>query len=800
MKNYILWLLLLPLCASAQQKADSALSAVIINKFKNYSAEHQSEKVYLHFDRNYYAAGDTIYYKAYITLGDFHILSNLSGVLHTELIDNLTGKIIATEKLPIVSGVAWGDFALSDSLMDNSYRVRAYTQLMLNDKGNIFEKNISVVTVINPKKSMPVIVNTIKDQKPDIQFFPEGGNLVNGITSKVAYKAIASNGLGMQISGLVMDDDNNVVATFRDAHLGMGYFNLTPQNGKSYHAKVAFGDGSDAIVNLPQAKADGIALSVENSGATIVAQVKVSANQSYLTEHKGQGYLLSIYSNGQLINIPCQLDTSVMVVNLYKWKLHSGIARLTLFSPAGEPVAERLMFIRSNDALKLNVNSEKTVYNEREKASIRLAATDSKDQPVAGNFSVAIINQDKAPLDTNLENTIFNNLLLTSELKGNIEQPNYYFSNNAAAYDNLDILLLTQGYRGFEWHSVLSDSSGMAMFKPETSLYISGTVKTSGGKISPGNDVNLASIVPYLAMDTTADNEGNFTFYGVNVIDTARLLLRAKGNRVISIAPYRYPAISRISTVDTIYKQIMPSVATEMVNHYHQQGNMRKGIVLKQVNIHAPKGEHPFNPKLIHSDNINGPGEADKVLLADDYPWATTVGDILGTIHFPPTFGLSSKPMVVVVNGTMAPINDPIIRPLDNIAISDVYSIEILSSPQYLAAYGSNASGGAIVVTTRNGTERNDVRMQPGLTTYKYTGFYKARTFYSPKYDVKTATSRIPDGRTTVFWKPVLITGKDGNASFNFYNTDLPGNYRVVVEGIDGNGNLGRQVYNYQVK
>jgi hypothetical protein len=801
MKNYILPLFLLPLCVSAQVKTDSSVSAGIINKFKNYEAAHQTEKVYLHFDRPYYAAGDTIFYKAYVTLGDLHRLSNLSGVLHTELIDNITGKIILSEKLPILSGVAWGDFALPDSLHNNNYRVRAYTRLMLNGSPDFFEQSIPVVAVTKPKSPINSNSNPMASGlKPDIQFFPEGGNLVDGINAKIAFKAIAPDGLGIPVSGQVVDNNNNVIASFKDQHLGMGDFNFTPVRGKTYFAKVKFAGGDETIVGLPKAEDSGIALSVDNRYPAIVAQVRIASDKNYFAGHKGQGYILSLYSNGQLTNITCALDSEVMLVNLYKWKMRSGITRLTLFSPSGEPMAERLMFVRGNDMLKLNVSSEKPVYAAREKVSFKLVTNDGKDHPVAGNFSVAVINENKAPVDTDSENTILNTLLLNTELKGNIEHPNYYFRADSQACSDLDVLLLTQGYRGFAWKSVLTDTGGTEQYQPELSLAISGTVKTPGGKVSPLNDVNLASMVPYLAMDTTADKDGKFTFNGINVIDTAKILLRAKGNRVIDIAPNKYPQVTKTPAVDTAKQKVAPAIVTEMTKQYQQRGNMRKGIVLKQVNIHAPKGLHPFDPKLLHSDNLNGPGEADKVLLADDYPWATSVGDLLGTIHFPPSFGLSNKPMVVILNGSMVPVNDPHIKPLDMVAISDIYSIEILSSPQYLTAYGSNASGGAIVITTRNGTERSNVNMQPGLTTYKFTGYYKARSFYSPKYDVKTPANSIPDTRTTVYWNPVLITDKDGNASFDFYNTDLPGNYRVVVEGIDGDGNLGRQVYNYMVK
>jgi hypothetical protein len=461
LKNLLLILLLLPGSLIAQTPGDSTLSNHIINKLKQYEAVHKTEKVYLHFDKSYYAGGDTIYYKAYITLGDVHMLSAISGVLHVELIDNKTTKIIQAEKLPILNGVAWGDFALPDSLANGNYRVRAYTQLMRNNEADdFFEQNIPVVAVLKNKATSKLNISTAAtNQKPDIQFFPESGTLVNGITSKIAFKVIAPNGLSIGASGQGIDNENKTICTFSTVHLGMGYFYLTPKSGKTYKAKISYANGTQDEVDLPKADEDGITLSVNNNDSTIVAPVSITAGKGYFTNNKGKDYVLSVYSGGQLTNFTCKLDSQAVVIAIFKRKLPSGITRLTLFSPTGEPLCERLLFIKNNDQLKLNLSSDKTVYATREKVSIKLNAVYSKNAAVTGDFSVSVTNESKVPVDTNKESTILNNLLLTSELKGNIEQPNYYFNNTREAYNNLDILLLTQGYRGFVWKTVLSDTS-----------------------------------------------------------------------------------------------------------------------------------------------------------------------------------------------------------------------------------------------------------------------------------------------------------------------------------------------------
>jgi len=220
------------LCAYAQN--DSTIKSASY-KLKTYVSAHIAEKAYLQFDKPYYAAGDTIYFKAYVTMGERHVLSNLSGVLHVDLI-NTGNKIDQTIKLQLDSGVAHGDFALPDSLPNGSYKVRAYTQWMRNNnEDGFFYKTIEIGSLKNARVPESMVRNREKmNDKADIQFFPEGGSLVTGIRSKVAFKAIGTNGLGINVNGIITDNENKEVVSFTSGHLGMGYFYLSPEEGKTY--------------------------------------------------------------------------------------------------------------------------------------------------------------------------------------------------------------------------------------------------------------------------------------------------------------------------------------------------------------------------------------------------------------------------------------------------------------------------------------------------------------------------------------------------------------------------------------
>jgi hypothetical protein len=178
-----------------------------VHRLENYFSTHDPERTYLQFDRPYYAAGDTIYFKAYVTQGGRHKLSGLSEVLHVDLI-NTKNKIDQSIILRRDSGVCWGDFALPDSLPAGNYRIRAYTRLMLNlGDLDFFDQPISIGSLI--KRNVP---DTGTKQprygirnKADVQFFPEGGTLVEGVQTKMAFKAIGANGLAIDVKGVILD-------------------------------------------------------------------------------------------------------------------------------------------------------------------------------------------------------------------------------------------------------------------------------------------------------------------------------------------------------------------------------------------------------------------------------------------------------------------------------------------------------------------------------------------------------------------------------------------------------------------
>jgi hypothetical protein len=798
------------------QEGNSALKN-INHKLQSFYAGNAIEKVYLHFDKPYYIAGDTMYFKAYVTFGERHELSRQSGVLHVELINPQNG-IYRSVKLQLVDGLGWGDMALPASLPKGNYRIRAYTKLMVNEIGTcFFEQHIP----IGSTNSTTVVNGTARDLKqPDIQFFPEGGQLIDGVQSEVAFKAIGPDGMGIGVKGVVTDNTGKVVVSFASSHLGMGAFALAPEEGKIYKAAVVFKDGTQNTVELPVASTNSIVLAIDNSDPKILT-IGIRTDNDCFAQNKGKFLNLVINSGVSVLSAPVKLTSPLLAVDFPKDRFGTGVVQFTLFSQGGEPLSERLVFIERPDMIKLKIASDKPAYHSREKTSFTINATNGSDSTVAGHFSVSVIDESKVPVDENKENTILTWLLLSSDLRGYVEQPNYYFTNiNSDSQSNLDILMLTQGYRRFVWKQLLTDGYEQPSAKSESGLEIRGLVTNLQGKPVRNAKVNLLNVEGGPMLTRTIDTSGRFEFANLSFADSTRFILRAASEKERNKTRIKYLTDTPAPVIN--YQLTQPGVDSLMgiALQYHkmqqEQENEYTGIndkALKEVKIKATRKRDPLEPVRIA-------GTADQLIMGNDLICHGKLADclegkllgvffrtsFLGTgprlpyLTTPITLGIvngnitGNPPMTIMVDGIKIDSDEG----LDDIDIEDVEKVEVFKDGS-TSIFGPNGGAGVLYITTYKGTGSVTGGMALGILPINAHGFYVAREFYSPKYE-NGATNARPDLRSTIFWRPELVTDKQGNASFNYYNADGHGTYRVVIEGIDEKGNIGRQVYRYKVE
>jgi len=789
---------------------------LIRQQLEKWTAGQPIEKVYLQLDKPYYAAGDDIWFKAYVVNQDDK-LSSISGIVNVELIDQ-RDSIIRSDKLALASGTANGDFALPDTLHPGNYRIRAYTNYMRTSGSDyFFDKAITIINNVNPGKPTNISNQPASTGKIDVQFFPESGYLVNGIESEVAFKAVAPNGLGINIKGTVTDSKGQQVAQFTTSHLGMGKFNITPVAGNEYKAAITNPDGSIQLVELPKAKDNGYNIHIADNGPQEVAVV-IQTSPALVTNSIGNAPILIAQSGGKICYTG-GVTTTAQPFKLFlsKTLFRSGIVQFTLFSPTDEPVNERLLFIQNPaDQLKLSVSADQQVYAPRQRVRLTLDAQNGNHEAEIGNFSVAVTDESRVPVNEDTENNILANLLLTSDLRGYIEQPAWYFNNsNAQTSAALDLVMLTQGYHRFEWKELLKGQLAAQTYQSENSLQVSGTVVVPGGTKPVVNAkvtlYNLDSI--QFTREAVTDASGRFSFKNLTFDDSVRFIVQARTDK-------------NKKDVDIKLDKIVPPVTSG--NKYRGDFQLNEGADLsayaqssKQLYVEERPlglGNHISSLQeviirekkeaLRYSQNLNGAGNADQIILGKtlrDMGCITVTDCLAGRLvgvafhNGIPYSTRDQRPMQLVVDGVYLPWQH-----LNNINYNDIQAIEVLRSIAYTAVYGSQGSSGLFVITTRHGNDDDDDEPQPvygrGITTYFPKGYYKAREFYSPRYDRPKTDKQLADLRTTIYWKPTLLTGSDGKASIEYFNAGSKGTYRVVVEGIGNDGSIGRQVFRYKVQ
>ncbi|MBC8054818.1 MAG: TonB-dependent receptor plug domain-containing protein [Sphingobacteriaceae bacterium] len=658
------------------------------------------------------------------------------------------------------------------------------------------------------KKSFPVKTTSAS---ADVQFFPESGSLVTNIRSRVAFKVVGADGLGKTVTGYVTDQDGATVSEFSSEYAGMGTFLFTPLKDKIYTAVVKFDDGSEKKVDLPAASETGYVISIHDSGAENIV-VKVIAAKALNNDE-----LILIGQANGLTHFMARnkLSNNVLSAVVPKKRFPGGVIQFTLFNSSYQPLAERLVFIRHPNALNLTLSTEKPVYSKREKVKMAFRALDSAGKAAQGSFSISVTDETQVPFDDSREVTILSNLLLSSDLKGYIENPNYYFTDLSPAKDRaLDNLMLTQGWRKFEWNTITSENFPALVFEPEKTLTISGKIVNPDSSPAPGAKVTLLSSAGTgMVLETLTNSQGQFGFDSLMFNDSTSFIVQArnfKGKKNVEILINRNlqhivtKSQNAASVEINVNQSLLPYITTrnQQFAEMRQNGLLRRSIVLEEVKVTEVK------PKVKNSSNLNGAGNADAVVTAAELKDCQNLafclqGRIAGLVVQNGIAYLTRSmyssfsgpvPMQLVVDGVYVdPSYLSILNP------SDIETIEVLKGISNTAIYGLRGGGGVLIITTKRG-ERNMTSRSfaQGIAAYSPVGYHTARQFYSPKYD--TSPSGMPDWRTTIFWAPNVLTDTDGNASVEFFTADKPGTYKAVIEGLDLKGAVTRQVYRFSVK
>lgn len=726
---------------------------------------------------------------------------------------DIEGKALANKEVTYNVELDFRNIARGKGMTDGNGKLQisfVNNQPFILKSGKIFT-SISLDEIKSASKNF--IVKSTSNEA-DVQFFPESGDLVSGIRSNVGFKVLGADGLGMKVSGYITDQNNLKLTEFKSEHAGMGVFRLQPQIADTYTAHIRFDDGSDRTFPLPLVTAKGYVLSANNADAENL-QIKISTTEPPKPDAQ---LTLVAQSNGRVLFVSKnKMDAQTFTANLPKSRFPTGILQLTLFSTKNEPVAERLVFINHSDFLKINLSTAKSSFAKREKVKLMIDAIDAESISTIGSFSIAVIDETKVPINESDEVTIVSNLLLSSDLRGFIEQPNYYFNEiDENKIRQLDILMMTQGWRRFEWKNILSDAWPSLVFQPETNMQVSGRVTAMNGKPVAGGKVSLfSSSGEVFLLDTLTNANGEFKFENLYFSDSTKFIVQARNERDrknVEIELYRIPAqlVTRNKNAAMVEVNVNASMLSYLKNSRNQFDELRRygmitrSIMLQEVKVVEKKQD------VTHSSNLNGAGRADAVIKGDQLQNCYNLADCIqgrvagiivinGIVYSSRSLNSSFArrvPMQLVIDGTY-------IEPefLSSINPNDVETIEVLKSGASSAIYGIYGVGGVLIITTKRGTFNQDYRnYAPGIISYLPQGFHKQREFYSPNYDAPQPNPKMADLRTTIFWKPNVLTDSLGKASVEFFNADGTGNYKAVIEGINAEGKIGRQIFRFRVE
>lgn len=901
---FLLFSLALASLSSAYAQQDSIALNNILTKTKVLSEEQPIEKVYLHFDKPYYAVADTVWFKAYVTTHN-NVPSPLSKIVYVEMY-NAVDSLVQTVKLPIKNSVAYGNIPLPmNTYKQGNYYVRAYTLWMLNfDADYFFSKNILIgeaidkqlitnislanvaadkaikttariqfkdtskkplanktvnwrvfhnydvftrgkgttdangylTVTVTSKPGDPIKKGTLvadvsivdkelasasfnirqSDNDIDFQVFPEGGELITGIPNQVGFKAIKPNGLGADVKGSIIDEQNAEVGTFISSFAGIGSFFLSPETGKNYRAKYAGKDGITKTIDLPKAK-EGITLQASSPAATDVINLRILASAAFFEANKEKVFfLVGQSSNTIAYAAKLNLKNQVITAKIPKQNFPSGIAQLTLFDEKSEPISERLVFVLHNDAMNLALKADLPTYKPRQKVKLTLDAK-SKGQPIIGDFSVTVTDETKVPVDENSETTILSSLLLTSDLKGYVEKPNYYFNKtDEKKLADLDRLMLTQGYRRFAYKEILANRYPKIFLLPEQGISISGTLRDLTGMPIRKGVMRMMVTGKPISKEITTSNVGVFNFKDLVFPDSSQIVVTARSNPnynnlmiMLNGTPSAAKGINlhapdEIENIDTL-------MSSYLSNSQRQYRFMRtlKTVEIRGAAIKKPShSDHPalaglsqIPDRFIEGTRLEGCNMLLECLKVQAPSFTYDFNEQKFYITRDYNQG-GRTPAAIFLNGMFVDVHA-----INTVNAPDVESIEIFLNDPLGTVDRMYNTRGVIVINTKKAPKGEKISKQDFLdmipkkyeVKYSPMGYSKEREFYSPKY-VPNALVTSNDLRTTIYWNPKLVTDEKGNISFEFNNADGKGNYKAVVEGIDKNGNVGRTVLRYTVK
>jgi len=777
-------LLIIVLYIDGKLEAQVKTNNEIQKMLEQYCKSVPYEEIFVHSDREDYIAGEDMWFNIYLIDKQSGKPSGRSKIAYFELLNPENNPVIQ-KRLMVVNGFSPGQALLPDTLSSGMYTLRVYTNQMKNFlPGNCFMRNINVYNPFKKKGfKRKIIYEKSLSKKQNIEFFPEGGTLLDAINCKIALRVVDEFNKGLLFNGVVVDENGNSITSFKTDKYGTGSFYLKPEKSKRYFVQVG-----DSVCSLPPVSDNGISFKVnfpESDSISILA----SAGENTVFS-KDNTYLLLIHNNGITeYSGYCRLLRREVKITIPKKKLAPGISHIILFDDAGIPVSERLIYIKDADKSysKLIVRDN---YKKREKVTLEFDI--NKDQAIPSddiNLSLSV-----APGPTGLRCPEIDDYLIFGTEFGYLPWSEEGERISDVPLETIDNFLMSARSRWISWDKILSGKSSSSDFETEVdghSLYgwlkDRNTQKPDSGKIL---FLSIPGKVPTFQYAKT-DRAGRFGF--VLPVDQFKrdLIIQpqiADDNITINIESsfsWRFPlSVSYYESVSSLFPKAVTNLSINYQvskiygSSYKKEEGKTEIIPQKPVKRFYGKPE----VELILDDYIKLPvmQEVFYELIPGVRLRSKKSGYEMRIINPSDNIFYEELPFVMIdgVN-----IND--LTLLANLDPETVEKIDIVKTT-YLV--GNFKLYGIVNVITRKGNFK-------GLTLPDYAAKLSYRvidpeaSFYSPDYsESEKSQSRIPDLRNTLFWNPSIKPDKDGKVRIEFWTSDVAAGYIINIQGIDPSG------------
>lgn len=706
-----------------------------------------------------------------------------------------------------------------------TYRTVIEGNTLLNQKIQTDEKGKALITGVLPEKlsstdalllvnityrnqvesisrSIPIILDNT-----DLQFLPEGGQALVGQSANFAFRAVNEFGKPVDLSGVIMDENDNEIAVFSSTHDGMGTVNFIPESGRKYHAKITKPYPSKKTYPLNGVTNEGVHL------------YYASKKQSFdIRVHTEKAVRMSVVKNGaEVFQKNLNLKKGSNTINFPISEFSMGIHKVVIEDKNGEPLAERLLFLHPNRHLNIEIETDKERYQNREEISITLRTTDSENKPVPANLSVGITDEKINNVADDKQGNILANLLLTSELKGKVHEPNYYFDpSEKERFAHLDLLMLTHGWRSYLENPVIDLAKADVL--PERADWQTGIVTGVDGTGVPTTvllvDNNRKEVI---RMKT--DEKGAFrflladkTYYGVIAYQennkSVKIKLNEQNKNLLRNRNFAKNAANLKKVDANGLKMPVPDVIEE------EGGVFEIAMADEQTRLDEVIVTAYSIPANNKSTGLVTMVDAEELMMVD--PAGLLSSKVAGVIveessgradgneriSIRGTSTMNGSEPLFVLDGIVLKDPDGKNGALNNLNPDEIESISVVKGLAASAMYGSQGTNGVIVINTKNRAYYNHNLKELKQKNYKNYAFTTVRSsartlnqpnqFYQPIYKEKNPKQRT-DFRNTIYWNPVIQTDEDGAASFTTFTSDALTSFAVTVEGISAFGQPGYQ-------